>query len=183
LLPEFSNSIFYEKFFTDSLVLQNAGKQIDFTYKPKIKLLADGGYLSSLTYQPERNFGASIGISIEVPLFNSKVQKLRHSKIAIEEQTRQYYRDFYSNQYHQQINRIIQQLEVNKKLEEQISLQINYTETLMKAYQKLLQTGEIRITDYMIAIGNYLNAKNLMVQNIIDRYLFTNELNYWNKTK
>jgi outer membrane protein TolC len=182
-LPEFLNSIFYNKFITDSLIIQNADKQIDYTYRPKIKLMADGGYLSSFTYQPERNFGASIGISIEVPLFNTTSRKLRHNKIAIEEQTRQFYRDFYSTQYHQQIKRFMQQLEVNKNLEEQISLQIKYSETLMNAYQKLLQTGDIRITDYMIAIGNYLNAKNLMVQNIIERYQFINELNYWDRTK
>jgi outer membrane protein TolC len=182
-LPEYFNSIFYNKFITDSLIIQNANKQIDYTYRPKIKLMADGGYLSSFTYQPERNFGASIGISIEVPLFNTTGRKLRHNKIAIEEQTRQFYRDFYSTQYHQQIKRFMQQLEANKNLEEQISLQIKYSETLMNAYQKLLQTGDIRITDYMIAIGNYLNAKNLMVQNIIERYQFINELNYWNRTK
>ena len=182
-LPEFLNSIFYNKFITDSLIIRNADRQIDYTYRPKIKLMADGGYLSSFTYQPERNFGASIGISIEVPLFNTTGRKLRHNKIAIEEQTRQFYRDFYSTQYHQQIKRFMQQLEANKNLEEQISLQIKYSETLMNAYQKLLQTGDIRITDYMIAIGNYLNAKNLMVQNITERYQFINELNYWNRTK
>jgi outer membrane protein TolC len=182
-LPEFFNSIFYGQFIVDSLKLKNADKQIDFSYKPKINLLADGGYLSSLTYQPERNFGASVGISINIPLFNGTFRKLRHDKIAIEEQTRQYYRDFYINQYHQQINRFLQQLHANQKIKEQISVQIDYTQTLMNAYQKLLQTGDIRITDYMLAIGNYLTAKNLLVQNIIERYQIINELNYWNRTK
>ncbi len=182
-LPEFSNSIFYYQFAIDSLKLQNADKQIDFLYKPKVSLYGDGGYLSSLAYNPEKNFGISAGISITVPIYDGGQRKIQHSKIAIDELTRCNYRDFFMHQYHQQIKRYLQQLLANEKYAEQISIQINYAQTLMDADQKLLQTGEIRITDYILAISNYLTAKNLLVENIINRYLIINELNYWNRTK
>ncbi|HEY4876073.1 MAG TPA: TolC family protein, partial [Puia sp.] len=61
ILPELENTIFYHQFEVDSLKLRNNDAQIDFTYKPKINLYADGGYISSLMYQPYKNFGASFG--------------------------------------------------------------------------------------------------------------------------
>jgi len=45
---------------------------------------------------------------------------------------------------------------------------------------KLLETGDIKITDYVLGLNNYISAKNLVVQNMIARYQIINQLNYWN---
>jgi len=42
------NTLFYRQFDTDSLRLVNADRQINFEYRPKLSVYADGGYLSSL---------------------------------------------------------------------------------------------------------------------------------------
>src|SRR6478735_155660 len=47
-LPEYNTSIFYQKFTTDSLLLNNASQRLDLVYKPKLSFTADGGYVSSL---------------------------------------------------------------------------------------------------------------------------------------
>ncbi|HEX4371666.1 MAG TPA: TolC family protein, partial [Puia sp.] len=70
LLPELENTIFYHQFEVDSLKLRNSDLQIDLTYKPKINLYADGGYISSLMYQPYKNFGASFGVNVAVPIYD-----------------------------------------------------------------------------------------------------------------
>jgi S1-C subfamily serine protease len=44
-----------------------------------------------------------------------------------------------------------------------------------------LVTGDVRIADYIIAIGNYLNAKNIITQNTINKLQIINQVNYWNR--
>ena len=59
--------------------------------------------------------------------------------------------------------------------------QINYVEGLIKAQRQQLVTGDIRITDYIIAISNYLNTKNIITLNTINKFQIINQINYWNR--
>jgi hypothetical protein len=45
---------------------------------------------------------------------------------------------------------------------------------------KLLETGDIRITDFILALNNYITAKSLAVQNQVARYQVIQQINYWN---
>ena len=60
--------------------------------------------------------------------------------------------------------------------------QIKYADGLITANQKLMLTGDVRVTDYILAINNYLNAKNIITQNTITKYQLINQINYWNRT-
>jgi hypothetical protein len=63
----------------------------------------------------------------------------------------------------------------------QIDEQVNYSQTLIEVNEKLLGTGDAKIADYVIALTNYLNAKNLLTQNNITRMQIINQINYWNR--
>jgi outer membrane protein TolC len=180
---ELFNSIFYKQFEIDSLKLVNSDKQIDFSYQPKISLVADGGYLSSLAFQPYKNFGISAGVSVSIPLYDGGQRKMQHDYVAIEQLTRLNYRDFFATQFHQQNNQLQQQLLSKQNLEEKINRQVIYSQTLMDAYRKLLGTGDVQITEYILSVGNYLAARNMMLENTIEKYQIINELNYWNRIK
>jgi outer membrane protein TolC len=182
-LPDFSGTVFFRQFTIDSLKLQNADKQIDFMYRPKVSLFADGGYYSSLAYDPYKNFGLNAGFAVSLPVYDGGQRKIQHDKISIDEQIRRNYRDFYCSQSSQQINRFLQQLRENKQLSEDISRQLTYTQALIDTYRKLLEAGEMQMSDYIIAVSNYLTAKNMMVENKVAKYQIINELNYWNRTK
>ena len=80
-LPEYSNSIFYKKFTTDSLLLKNAYQQVGLAYKPKLSFTADGGYVSSLTYLPYKNFGASIGLNLIIPIYDGNQRRLQYQRL------------------------------------------------------------------------------------------------------
>src|SRR6185436_15321009 len=66
---DFTSSAFYHQFVLDSLKLVNDRMLIDLTYRPKITAYADGGYNSSLVYKPYKNFGASVGLSLTIPIY------------------------------------------------------------------------------------------------------------------
>jgi outer membrane protein TolC len=181
LLPGLENTIFYHQFEVDSLKLRNSDAQIDFTYKPKINLYADGGYISSLMYQPYKNFGASFGVNVAVPIYDGHQKKMQHDKIAIAEETREQYRDFFKTQYNQQIAQLLQQLHSAQQLIDETTNQLKYAQGLIDANKKLLETGDARIADYIIAIGNYISIRNIITQNTINKLQIINQLNYWNR--
>jgi hypothetical protein len=64
---------------------------------------------------------------------------------------------------------------------EEISSQIKYAEGLIDVNKKLLQTGDVKIADLVIAINNYLTAKSLLAQNRVNSMQIINQINYWNR--
>ena len=181
VLPEAENSLFYQQFVVDSMKLKNSEALVAFNYKPKVNLYADGGYLSSFAEQPYKNFGVSAGVTISVPIYDGKQRKMQVDKIAISEQTRQGYRDFFKKQYEQNIAKLFQQLHSTQKIIDDANNQIRYTEILIEANRKLLESGDVRMPDYILAIGNHLTAKNIVTQNNINQLQIINEINYWNR--
>lgn len=178
---DISNSIFFNQYKLDSLKLVNSRSLIDFSYKPKINLLADGGYNSDFASQPYKNFGLSVGFSFTLPLYDGGQRKIQYQKLSLEEETRKTYKAFFDTQYRQQIAQLNQQIAGNETLLAQIDEQMKFTESLIKVDTKLLQTGDVRVADLILAINNYLSIKNLKTQTNITNLQLINQLNYWNK--
>lgn len=181
VLPSVANSIFFKQYKLDSLRLNNGRKLVDYSYRPKLNIFADGGYNSDLTYQAYKNFGASAGFSLIVPIYDGGVRKLLYKKLNLEEQSRQTYKAFFYNQYHQQIDQYSQQITENEKLIVQINDQIKYVESLIKVDTELMQTGDLKISDLILAINNYLTVKNTLTQTVISRLQLINQFNYYNR--
>ncbi len=180
-LPEINASIFYQKFTVDSLLLKNTGRQIDLSYRPKVTLGVDAGYVSSFVYTPYKNWGESASVNVIVPIYDGRQRKLSHRRLDILEQTRVNYRDYFATQYNQQIAQLTQQLNSTKTLIAETNNQLKYVRALIVANGKLLATGDVRIADYVIAINNFLNAQNMVIQNIVNQFQIITQINYWNK--
>ena len=178
---DFYNSVFYKKYATDSLRLATERALISYEYKPRIGAYTDAGYISSLQYEAYRNFGFSFGVSLTIPIYDGHQKRYRLSQVDIRERTRINNRDFFVNQYRQQIAQLNQQLHSSDLLVQTIQQQIKYINTLLTANARLLQTGDIRISDYVLAITNYMNARNLLNQNEVNRLRIVNQINYWNR--
>lgn len=179
-IPDPQSTVFYQQYRVDSLKLRNNDALIDYSYKPKINAYVDGGYVTTFQEQYWKNFGTSIGLNVTVPIYDGRQRKMQHDKISIAERTRQGYRDFFLQQYQQQVAQLSQQLRTTQALIDQQNAQIKYVETLMEANHKLLETGDAHIADYLLAINNYLNAKHAIRQNNINRLQLINQINYWN---
>ena len=180
-LPEIDHSVFFRQFHLDSLKLRNNRSLIDYSYRPKASLYADGGYSSTFAYQAYKNFGVSFGVTVTVPIYDGHQRKMQYSKLDIAERTRTGYKDFFTKQYDQQIAQLRQQLQATEELIGQIDEQVKYSQTLIDVNGKLLGTGDAKIADFIIALSNYLNAKNLLTQNNITRLQIINQINYWNR--
>jgi outer membrane protein TolC len=177
---DFYQSVFVNRFVTDSLRLANERTLIDYQYKPKIGAYTDAGYNSSMQFTPYKNFGFSLGVSLTVPIYDGRQKQMKYAQIDIRERTRQANKDFYINQYRQQIAQLRNQLMAIDMLVNKINKQIEFAHTLIVANGKLLETGDITMKDYVSGINNYLSARNLLTQNNISRLKIVNQINYWN---
>lgn len=177
----FHNSVFYQRFTTDSLLLATQKVILNYQYKPRIGAYTDAGYVSTLLNAPYKNFGVSFGLSLTIPIYNGRQKQYRLSQVDIQERTRLTNREFFVKQYKQQVAQLNQQLHASDLLVKTINEQIKYINALLTANAKLLQTGDIRVSDYVLAITNYMNARNLLNQNYINRLRIVNQINYWNK--
>ncbi len=178
---DFYHSVFYRRFTTDSMLLANEKALINYEYKPRIGAYTDAGFISTLTSNAYRNFGFSFGLSLTVPIYDAHQRKYRLGQVDLRERTRLNNKFFFINQYKQQIAQLNQQLHASDLLVKTINEQIKYVKTLISANAKLLQTGDIRISDYVLAITNYINARNILNQNYINRLRIVNQINYWNR--
>jgi outer membrane protein TolC len=181
ITPQIGNSIFFKKFQLDSLRLINGRKLIDFSYRPKANIFADGGFNSDFTGQAYKNFGTSIGFNLTIPIYDGGVRKIQYKRLSLQEETRLGYKDFFNVQYRQQINQLNQQVQETDDLLNQIDDQLKYSETLIKVDTELLQTGDLKIADLILAVNNYLTVKNLKTTTAINKLQLINQLNYWNR--
>lgn len=179
--PEAENTLLYQQFGVDSLQLKNSDALIDYQYKVKVNLYADAGYSSSFAVTPYKNFGASVGVNLIVPIYDGRQRRMQHNKISIQEMTREYYRDFFTAQYNQQVAQLFQQLQSTQELIDQARDQLKYTKGLIEANRRLMATGDAKIADYIIALGNYLSAQNIITQNTMSKWQIINQINYWNR--
>src|SRR4030095_5723326 len=178
---DFYNSVFYKRYITDSLRIRNERKLIDYGYRPTFNAFTDAGFNSSLQNTPYKNIGYSFGVNIKMPIYDGRQRNLKYQKLEIEERTRLTNRSFFINQYNQQVSQLNIQLRSTDQLFEKIKQQVEYTKTLIQAYGKLLETSDVKVTDVVIAITNYLNAQNSYRQNLISRLKILNQINYWNQ--
>jgi outer membrane protein TolC len=178
-LPDIFGSPFYRQYTLDSLSLINQQKTILYSYKPRVNIYADGGYNSSLQLEPYKNAGLSAGLTVSVPIYDGRQRRMKYEKINLAENTRQQYKDYFLRQYSQQIAQLTQQLKATESLLDDINAQIKYSGTLIDVNKKLLETGEVRITDLILTINTFLNARNLLNQNYVNRMQIINQINYW----
>ncbi|WP_316800255.1 hypothetical protein [Pedobacter frigidisoli] len=172
---------FKKKFELDSLKNENQRNSIMLNYQPKLGVYANGGYNSSLALQPYKNFGASVGFTFSVPIYDGHQKKMQFNKLDLASETISNYRTFFVRQQTQQLNLIRQQIEQTNSLFGKINDQIRFSKGLIDVDSKLMHTGDLRVADFVIAINNYMSAQNLLRQTTISRLKLINQYNYWNR--
>ena len=174
-------SFFKRKFELDSLKNENQKRSVILNYQPKLGLYANGGYSSSLVLEPYKNFGASVGFTFSVPIYDGHQKKMQFNKLDLASETISNYRTFFVRQQTQQLNLIRQQIEQTNSLFGKINDQIRFSKGLIDVDSKLMHTGDLRVADFVIAINNYMSAQNLLRQTTISRLKLINQYNYWNR--
>jgi len=176
--PAYSTFQFH-KFEIDSLSLLSQRDIINANYKPKVNWFADAGYESPDFNQFYKSFGTSIGISLSLPLYDGHQKKISNKQIDLDEKTRKGYQDFFKKEYNQQILSLEKQMHDINLLENQLKNQLKNSEMLVDIDKKLLNAGDLKINDLILAINNYKNLEYTLSQIEVNRLILINQLNFW----
>ena len=168
----------YAQFRIDSLKNINSRQLIDLNYRPKINVFADGGFNSIAPSNIPHNLGVSAGINFTVPIYDGKQRKLQYNKIDLAENTRIYYRRYYSSQYRMQYDQLNNQLVMTDQLLTEIKNQLSDQERLIELYRIELEKGIVRFLDFITVFNNYTTTKITFLVTEMNRLQIINQLNY-----
>jgi outer membrane protein TolC len=177
--PQFEQSLLFKKYSIDSLRTINSLNQVALNYKPKLNVFADAGYQSSLPKQAYKNIGWSVGLNLSIPIYDGGLKKLNINQINLNQRTQSRYRDFYQIQYHQQKNQLQKMIIQYDEMIDKAKKQLNFSQTLTKANALQLRTGDVRMTDFLLSIKDYLSLRTTIVQNRINQLQIINQLHYF----
>lgn len=175
---DFKESIYNQSFKADSLKIKNDSEIIKYNYKPKITAFSDGGYQSSFTQTPYKNFGLGVGVGVSIPIYDGHQKKMLLQQNQLALQTRQKYLEQTERQYQQQIFQIQNQMEQYYKMIGTANQQINYAKTLVEANAKQLPYGDVRMVDFILSINNLLSLKGNMIQYNTTLFNLQNQMQY-----
>lgn len=175
--------MFLRQYENDSLKIKNSNKLIDNNYKPSLSVLADAGYNSSFAYQGYKNFGASFGVGMTIPIYDGGQRNLQYQKNEVAMETINVYKTNFQRQYKQQVVMLNQKLQQADQTTDALNSQLIIGEALINADKKLLLSGDVQITEYIIALSNLITIKNGINQNTVNKLQLLNELNYWKSNK
>lgn len=172
------NSPLFAQFRIDSLKNLNSRLMIDLNYRPRINAFADAGFNSIAPENIPHNFGGSFGVNFAIPIYDGKQRKLQYDKINLAENTRIYYKHYYSSQYTLQFNQLTGQLKLTENLIGEISNQLLEQERLIDLYRIEIEKGLVRFLDYLTVLNNYTATKNTFMVAEMNRLQIINQLNY-----
>lgn len=178
-IPSAEVSSFRQRFTLDSLLFDVQDRQIDLAYRPKLSLMGDAGYNTSQIAAAFQHWGFSVGAGFNVPIYDGRLRKVQHDRIAIARHTNAAYRLFFDGQFDQRVGQLNDQL---RGLDAQLiksQEQVRFAEELIAAQHALLDTGQLSAADLLIALNTETQARLAVAQLTVDRYAVINELNYW----
>jgi hypothetical protein len=175
------SSPFFKRYIVDSLKIQNEKLLIDRNYKPSVNWFSDAGLLNNLPRDISRNFGFSVGLSLTVPIYDGHQRTLNYDKLKLSENTRSNYAGYFKQQLNQQLTQLYNELKQTQEIIPQVVQQVSFAESVIKQDKYLLNSGNISITDYILALKNYISVKrNLNIYQVKILQIIT-EINYWNQ--
>jgi outer membrane protein TolC len=155
----YEESLYAQSYQTDKEKLKNDAQIIQLDYQPKFSVYADGGYSSALTSSPYKNWGTSVGLSVNIPIYDGHKKKMILQQNQLSQETLQGYNEFKKKQFQIQIEQISEQIVQNQHLLKMAKEQIIYSKTLIDANLKQLPTGDVHMTDFILSINNYISLQ------------------------
>lgn len=162
----------------DSLKNSNARTLIDLNYRPRLDAFADAGFMAVKPANVPSNFGTSFGLNFSMPIYDGKQRQQEYKKIDIAETYRTMYREYYTTQFRQQYNQLLEQIRLTNDLVLEMNGQLDQQKQLIEMYKVEIDHGLVRFTDYLLVVNNYINMQNNLAAAEMNRMQLINQLNY-----
>ena len=168
----------FRTFIIDSLKLQNEKLLIDRKYKPSVTWFSDGGLVNNLPSDIYKNFGISIGLSLNLPVYDGNQRKYNYSRLRVEEETRKNYQDFFRARYNTQLKQLKDELDKVRSLTLDNEKQLETVKQLVEGERALMNTGTLSVAEYILALKSLVETVHEGLQYQIRAQYILNEINF-----
>jgi outer membrane protein TolC len=170
---------FIRQFYYDSLRIANSKIIMENHYRPSFNWFADAGILASKFNNIPNNMGLSFGLNLGIPIFDWHQKRIQSEQIAVQEDTRLHYKNYFFLQRQQELSRLRNEL---SEIEESIKLfskQKEFTDQMVNSARQMLDAGTMLITDYLLMLRNYRELGSSLNQVRYRKLQLINDLNYF----
>ena len=166
------------RFYLDSLRISNEHLLIDRNYHPSVSWFSDAGLINNDPAVIYQNFGFSVGLNFTLPVYDGNQRKLNHQKLKYEEEIRTSYAESYRRVYSQQYQQLSDEKTQTLALFPAVKAEVDNARLLVDQEKELVNKGNGSITDYLIAVKNYLSVRKSFNQYEIRIMQIENEINF-----
>lgn len=173
-------SQFMKQFVLDSLNEVNNLKVSNLKYRPQFKIYGNTGLNAIETASIYRKFGAGIGVSMLIPIYDGHQKKQTQLQSNINLQVIDNYRKNFEIQKTNRQEANMNDLNLLNQKVGMIHKQLDNYQNLLAVYKSQLQVGELDIVNYMNTIKFYIQTQNSLTISETNKLLIINENNYYN---
>jgi outer membrane protein TolC len=167
------------RFFIDSLRINSEKILINRNYKPAVSWFSDAGLINNDPRVIYQNFGLSLGLNFTLPIYDGNQRKLNLQKLKSEEDIRSAYSEAFKREYNQHLQQLSDEMEETRALLPAARAQVRNAELLVSQEKELVIKGSGSITDYLIAVKNYLSVRKSLNQYEVRMLQIQNEITYY----
>jgi len=175
-----ANSVFYNQYELDSLNLQMQQAVSELKYQPQISAFANGGL--NAVYLPGLNrLGIGLGLKLSWTLFDGHQRNFNREKTTFLLQNIAFRKQYFFSQRQLKLSKLNSEI---KNIDQQIAIK----QETEKAYNNLLKTYDIELSQGTISIIDFINTLRDMTalkQSILllkmQKQALINTYNYWNE--
>lgn len=179
-VPDKNRSLFLQPYANDSISAVADNLLFNNKYLPQVKLYSNAGLNAVALNGIERKLGASAGIRLSYTLFDGKQRTVSQEQTLVKIDQARSLKKIESKRIQMQRKLLLKTIaEATDNLNKQTELKENY-QKLMELYKTEVQKGQVRISNYLLALRNYSNLKLNYELQKIKVYKLINEYNYWN---
>lgn len=165
-------------FSLDSLSIEASKKLLRYDYVPKLNLFGDAGYQAIPDDPSLKKFGFSAGISFDWNIYDGGQRNLRLQQLIIQQQTGQFYRNFYRTQYSLQLADLEKKFQNSNSIITQWQDELVEMNKLMLMRRQQLVSGQLSIIDYLASLRDYRDLQKKLNDAVIQQQHIINEHNY-----
>jgi outer membrane protein TolC len=171
---------YYQKFQLDSLSLVSQQNIFNTKYRPQISAYGNAGLNSSYVPNISHNVGISAGLHLYIPIVDGGQRKTVESQNKLLLQTMQAYKFNNSIQVQNGISNLQQQINLTRQSLPALDDQLTTQETLLRILMDKVVTGQVSVTDYLVAVQDYTQTNQNKIQAQTNLWLLINQYNYIN---
>jgi hypothetical protein len=180
LSPPVDQYSFLEKYKLDSLSIRADEDIFNLKYKPQLDAYSNTGINASRVSTIPHNIGLSAGLHLSVPLYDGEQKKVVRQQNKLLMQNLREYKSTTFTQKHNSLINLQHQIQLTQLSLAGFNEQLKKQEALLEIIKNKVIYGQSSITDYRLALQDYVATNQNILQTQTNLWLLINQYNYIN---